>query len=256
MKTSIKLFLLSVLAVACFSACQKTGLTDINTGKQLTLSKSIVKLGEPLYITALGSTNSIVKWAVKPSANSVISTGAGTSVILFSHPGTYVVTASFFSDTLTPPYDSTSTTVNVNDSVYNDSSVVHCNVIGVVPIDSNDQITITPVSYSDTGLVMLANTQVTYNSSPNLSYLLPPVFAGEYEFIFNTITEFPCNASNGPSPATAVLSMGALTPGSHPVIFSLHGINYEGSVLVTGTQCSFTWPYTSGVVISPLTISK
>ena len=258
MKTIIKLFLSACITASCFLACQKNTVSTHTTTPPLilTLSKSSVKLGEPLFVKAANSNNATIKWSVTPAPTSITAQGTDKSVILFSHPGTYVVSVNYFTDSTMPPSLSDSTTVTVSDSVYNDSIVAHCNVIGVAPIDSSDQIMITPVSFSDTGLVLLANTVNSYNSSPALTYLLPPVLAGEYEFIFNSVTEFPCNANNGPSPATAVLSMGALTPGTHPVIFKLLGVDYKGSVLVTDTGCTFTWPYTTGVVISPLQISK
>jgi hypothetical protein len=248
--------LAAVTAAALLVACQKAGVTNTTGKLPITVSKSSVKLGEPLYVSAASSNGALVKWSVTPAGGAHISQGAANTVILFTHAGTYTVAAGYYNDTLAQPFDTTSTTVTVSDSVYNDSATAHCNVIISMPIDSTDEITITPVSYTDSGLVLLANTRVLYNNSPALGILYPPVYFGEYEFIFNSVLEYPCDASQGPAPATAVLGMGALTPGTHPVIFKLLGVDYTGSVEVTGTQCTFTWPYTSGVVIQPLQVSK
>jgi hypothetical protein len=180
-------------------------------------------------------------------------------VILFSNSGNYTITANYYVDSIaTTPYDSSSSPIIVSDSVYNDS-VASCNLLTEVPIQSGDLITLTPISYSDTGLVLLAHTQLTYgNYYPNLGF---PEIAdsadGNYVFGFGQVTENPCSAStSAPVPATGSLSFTGLNNGVHSLTIVLNNTLYTGSLNVTDASCTFSWNYTSGIVISPLTIQK
>lgn len=260
MKTMIRVCLSLCLFAAFVAACKKDNSNSGTPKSSLTLSKGSVKMGEPLVVAtnATGS-NLFTKWSVNPSANTWISSANNKTVILFSSPGTYVVTATYFTDSTSPmPYDSSSSPVVVTDSVYNDS-VATCNVLQQVPINSGDQITLTPISYSDTGLVLLSHTQQTYgNYYPSLGIVqLTDSSDGVYDFGFGAVTESPCNAStNTPTPATGILSFSGLTNGTHNITIALNGVPYQGTLVVTDTDCTFTWNYTSGIIISPLQIQK
>ena len=60
-----------------------------------------------------------------------------------------------------------------------------------------------------------------------------------------------------PSVATGVNFLDILTTnGSTPFSVVYNNVTYSGSVNVVGKKATFTWPYTSGVVISPLVISQ
>jgi hypothetical protein len=150
--------------------------------------------------------------------------------------------------------------VTVIDSIYNDSTGqwASCNVLAQVPIPNNDQIILTPVSYSDTGLVLIAHTQLTYgNQYPLLDYTSIPDTTAGYGFVFGTVTENPCGNSNlGATPATAILSLSGLTNGTDNLTFILNGVVYVGTLTVTSTECTFAWNYSTGVTIAPLIIQK
>ncbi len=259
MKTISKIFLLSGLLSACFISCKKNSSTGTAAIPTVTLSKSVVKLGEPLMATAnQASSQALIKWSVNPAVNAWINSTNNKSVILFSSPGNYTVTANYYTDSsTTTPYDSSSSPVAVNDSLYGDSTV-RCDAIISAPMESGDQVILTPVSYADTGLVLLAHTQKMYADFPSLGNIQPAIDNEEnYEFTFNnTILEYPCLGSSGPSPATTVLPFGALGNGTHTLTVLLNGITYEGSILVTSTDFTFTWTYTSGVILSTLHINK
>jgi hypothetical protein len=205
-----------------------------------------------------------VRWSVNAAANnSWISPSGNKSIILFTNSGSYTVTASYFSDSAaTTPYDSSTSPVTVTDSIYNDSSGTwaNCNSLAHIPTASSDQIFLTPVSYSDTGLVFVAHTQQTYGDQyPLLDYGSIPdtIAASGYGFVFGTVTESPCNIATGtPTPATAILSISSLIQGTSDLTIFFNGVAYEGTLTVTSTTCTFSWNYTSGVTISPLTITK
>jgi hypothetical protein len=261
----MKKFILFVIGVALagtlYTSCKKNSSTTGNSG--LTLSNLSVKRGERLIATAAEpSGNSVIKWSVSPpSANTFISSSGNKSVLLFSIAGSYTITANYYTDSsANVPYGVNTSTVTVTDSIYNDSSAqwVHCDAIEQVPVNSNDQISLMPVSYSDTGLVLIAHTQQTYGSNyPLLNYLPGPDSVAGYEFVFGAVYKYPCSAPAGADlPATAIISFGNLSMGTSDVTFILNGTLYKGSLVVTPSSCTFNWSYTSGVVISPLTIHK
>jgi hypothetical protein len=259
MKCTMKAILALFLLILSISACKKN---EASSDKPiLTLSNSSIKRGEPLVVTTdqMGS-NVNIRWSVSPAISSTwISATGNKSVILFSYGGAYKITANYFLDSSAiNPYDSSSSPVNVSDSIYNDSSVALCNLQAQVPIKVDDQIIISPVSYSDTGLVFLAHTQDFYdNHNSVLDYGTGTDSTVGYKFDFGTVMEYPCgNANLALTPATAVLSIGALTNGTHNLTIELNGVNYWGSITVSEATCTINWNYTSGVLISPLTVQK
>ena len=252
------MILFSCVLAGVFTACKKNSNSVSQAGLLMTLSKSSAKLEEPVY----ASTNvndighGVIRWSVSPSSNSWLSSSSGKSVILFSNPGQYTVTANYFSDSAAQvPSDSSSSPITVNDSLFTDT-VAYCNVAESVPLVSGDQVMLTPLNSLDTGLVLLAHTQEFYPNVPVINYTITSFGQGSYTFGFNSIEEFPCYANNGPTPATTILYLGQLANGTYSLQFSLLGANYSGTLSVTNTDFSFTWNYTSGVLISPLEISK
>ncbi len=261
MKNIISALVLFCLVVVFGVSCKKNNSGSVKP--TLTLSNSSIKRGEPLVATTnVVTSDLVVRWTVNPSSAATwISATGNKSVILFSNSGSYKITASYFADSAaTSPYDSTSSPVTVIDSIYNDSSGewAHCNILAQVPINSNDQIILTPVSYSDTGLAFIAHTQQTYgNQYPLLDYTLTPDTTSGYGFVFATVTENPCgNLTGAATPATGIPSISQLNIGTNNFTVIFQGIIYEGTLTVTNTDCTFSWNYTSGVIISPLTIQK
>jgi hypothetical protein len=225
----------------------------------LTLSKQTVTIGEPVVAGNVGNLSVVTRWSVSPSTNSTVIPNGYQSILLFSRSGSYTVTATYYSDSLAAaPYDSSSSGIAVNDSVYADSSTTYCSGGSQVPIPASDLITLTPISYSDTGLVLLAHTQNLYgNNYPGLGILQATLSGDTYSFGFDNVIESPCNYSTpAPTPATGSVSLYTLNTGNYSVTVSVNGTSYQGSLSITATSCTFTWNYSSGVVISPLTITK
>lgn len=250
MKNSIIGFLLFVTLSAAVISCSKKA--AVSESSALILSKSVVKLGEPLVVTTRNHTlGSSIHWSVSPSANSWTFPSGDSAAFVFSQPGNYQVSA-------VSATDSTSSPVTVNDSIYPGPEYVHCNALQSVPISAGDQVILTPIAYSDSaGLVLLAHTQNAYNSYPTLVY--GGNFSGAgggLECDFNSITEYPCNGPGFPTAAMTDVFFSSLTTGTYNLVFKLNGTTYQGSMTVSNTSVTFNWGYTFGVTISPLTIQK
>jgi hypothetical protein len=258
MEKPMRVIVLFSSVIILLASCQKNAAPASKS--VLTLSGSTIKRGEPLIVTTNESRSElVVKWSVNPSTpNTWISPSGIRSVFLFSNPGSFSITASYFADSnATTPYDSSSSPITVTDSLFADSSA-HCNVIVQIPVVLGDQIFLTPISYSDTGLVLLAHTQHIYdNHYPMLSYGTGTDSTAGYEFDFGTVNEFPCgNSTSAPTPAMAILTIKGLNQGTQDLTVFLNDTMYKGSLTVTQTECSFSWSYSSGVTLFPLTIQK
>ena len=266
MKTTIvNLISSSLVAVIILgSSCKKN---DVIPNKTIvTLSKSIVKIGEPVIATT--NSNDVVKWSVKGSPNNTwVSSSSNKSAIIFSIPGTYAITANYFLDsTTTLSYDSSAATVIVTDSIYNGSAEAghaHCFAIGAIPLNSDDQITLTPVSYTNNGLILFAHTQDTYGAFYTMiDYTQVSDSATGYGLSFSNILSYPCLPcpSGTQLPGTVIITFGGnnhpLQNGTSDVTFNLNGKIYKGTLTVTSDSCTFNWNYTSGITISPLIIQK
>jgi hypothetical protein len=130
-------------------------------------------------------------------------------------------------------------------------------VVAQGTLSASDQINLTPVSFSDTGLIFVAHTQMPYEHSPILECggNLPPN-GNVFECDFNSTLLFPCYGSTLPAPAVGIVSFTSVTNGTFSLVFKLNGNTYSGSLTVTDTQATITWNNSSGVTISPLTIQK
>jgi hypothetical protein len=239
-------------------SCAKDPQIDHNPKPTLSFSKTSVKIGEPLYATSTGGpAGTTVQWITGANGQVWSSAGSDTATFLFTSPGVYDVKAVFHSGSSLTGYDSSNTSVTVIDSVFSDTSTAHCDVIVQKTLDSNDQVNLTPVSFSDTGLIFVAHTQHAYSHSPILDCggNLPPA-GGTFECDFNSTFLFACYGSTLPSPAVGIVSFTSVSIGTYNLVFKLNGTSYSGSLTVTATQASIVWNNSTGVTISPLTIQK
>jgi hypothetical protein len=253
------------------TAVQCTKYNAATTGSaQLNTSQASVKENEPLIVTSNETGASLyVQWSASPSTGVWISPSGNKTVILFSLPGNYTVKARYYVDsTAAAPFDSSTAPITVTDSAYNDSSSLHaiCNVIEAMPISPGDLVTVEPVSYTDTGLVFVAHTALTYgNNYPMLEIVYssdsldnPGTGAiSTYEYNVANVLISPCaNLTPLPMPATGYFCIKGLTIGTYDLRFVLNGMLYQGSMTLTDTGCTFNWNYNSGIIFSPLSISK
>ncbi len=249
--------LLVAILITIVVACSKK--TTGSSRPTLILSKSTVKLGEPLVVTTKGqAAGSSVQWSASPNTDIWTSASGDTATFLFTRAGNFQVSAAYQSSPTATAYDSTSSPVTVNDSIYSDSGTAHCDLVSSVPVAAGDQVILTPISYSDSaGLVLLAHTKNSYDFFPALVY--GGNFSGSgggLECDFTSITEYPCNGYDLPTPALTDVFFNSLANGTYNLVFKLNGTSYQGSMTLTSTTCTFNWGYASGVTISPLQIQK
>lgn len=253
-RITISLFIsLSLIAIGCNKNSKNP------TKPALTLSKSMVKIGEPLIAATNGLTaGSAVQFTTVGNASSWVSSSGDSATYIFKTAGTYQISATFLSSPNGPAYDSSYSSVTVSDSLYNDSGYAHCDVVLSLPIASGDQISLAPIIFSDSaGLVLLATTSYMYSGFPSLA--TGGNFAGVagvFECDFNAVIEYPCNGPSYPAPATTDVFFSSVNNGTYALVIKLNGTTYTGSMVVTDTSCSFNWTYNSGVTISPLQIQK
>ena len=258
MKNSKPRLLLITMIPLLMVSCAKDPQIYGYTKPTLSFSKTSVKIGEPLYVTTSGQTaGTKIQWTTGPSGQVWSPGNIDTATFLFTSPGTYQIKALYTSSSGLSAYDSSTGTITVVDSVFTDTSTTQCNVIAQMNLSPNDQVILTPISYSDTGLIFIAHTQDAYNHSPILDCGgNHPPSGGVFECDFNSTLVFPCLGSTLPAPAVGIVSFTSVTNGTFSLVFKLNGNTYQGSVTVTSTQCTITWNSMSGVTISPLTIQK
>ena len=251
-----------LVSIFSMTACNKNSTsTGGGTNPGLTLSKTNVKIGEPFIATTKGTTlTSAVTWSTPSNGQVWPSTNTDSATFLFTRTGTYQITAYSPNNTTVMgaiTEDSSSATVIVGDSVYGDTSGLHCDVILVKNLSVDDQINLTPLSCSDTALAFLAHTQDLYIGSPILDCGGTIQMSNDtFECDFNSAFEYACIGSPTPAPASGVVFFIKLTNGTHNLVFKLNGTSYQGSINATNTTCTITWNHVSGVTISPLTIQK
>jgi hypothetical protein len=261
MKIIFKVFPFFPLLATFILACNKNNSSKINNDGKiasvLTLSKSRVKRGEQLFVsTNAADTNSSIRCAVKPSVYARVLAANNQAAAIFPFAGTYQITASYYSasDTLVA-YDSSSAAIIVKDSIYSP-----------LPIGSNtdtlslagDQIKLRPIAASDSGFVMSVETSNLYNCTPYLTACGWEQGPSTLGFLFNSalaiVSKNGCDGAK--NPAIAYLFFTPLSNGTYNISGIFNQVNYQGGLTVTSTDYTFTWNYTTGIIISPLQIKK
>jgi hypothetical protein len=247
MKTKIFIAAFAALLMG-FSSCNKDEneptLQGINASKT-----SDIKKGEPVSFTfSQAPEQSTVQWNVMPGADVQITASGNDASILFSNAGSYKVSA-YYGEI------KGSVDVIVEDSVYNPGGGDNPTY---EPL-TGDQIFIT-VSRVDSmgisGLDFRYITEKNYNCL-NHTLLFDNIFnLPDLKVVFNSVfipdEEF-CETGEGP--ATGGTSWYPVEDGSHGFEVVLDGVTYTGSFVKSGLTYTFTWPYTSGVTITPLVIN-
>lgn len=168
-QVKLLLLMLTSIAILLFISCAKDPQISKNPKPTLVFSKTSVKIGEPLYATSTGGpAGTIVQWTTGVNGQVWPSGTSDTATFLFISAGAYNVKAVFHSGSNMTAYDSSQTSITVIDSVFSDTSTAHCDVIIQKTLDPDDQVNLTPISFSDTGLIFVAHTKNSYNHSPIL----------------------------------------------------------------------------------------
>jgi hypothetical protein len=249
------LFLFSISSFLMIS-CSKDP-SSSNSMAKLFLSKSTVKIGEPLYATLSGqAANTNVAWSSSTSSPQWATPSTDSAVYIFTSAGSYTVKANFQSG-INGANDSTYGNVIVTDSIFSDSAITTCDVVANKNLAAGDEINLTPVDYSDTGIVFISHTKDLYSHSPFLnSNGEIHINESGFEVDIDSELSYPCLGSAALTPAVGWVVLTGLTNRTYTLAFKFNGTTYAGTMSVTSTQVTITWTYSSGVTISPLIIQK
>ena len=131
-----------------------------------------------------------------------------------------------------------------------------------VPL-TGDKITLSPIAYNNgiTVSVRIGFNAITTNlyCSNGLLKLHNTIDASQNFHIDFLHVQAPivCHGTGDiPMVASAYFQKAHLPNGSYPLVITLNGTTYTGSIVVSATAITFDWNYTAGVVISPKTISR
>jgi hypothetical protein len=245
MKTNMMIAAIAVLLLG-LASCNKdesaTTQSDLNASKT-----EQIKLGEPVNFTlAQAPSSAPVQWTILPDEDVQVNATGNKASILFNSPGDYIVNASY-GDV------EGSIDVVVQDSIYNPS--------GGEPVYESldgDQVFITVTRVDSMGISGLEFSYITEKKYDCLNHTL--LFGNDFtseglRVVFSSVyipSEEFCEA--GEDYATGGTSWYPIEDGSHVFEVFLAGTTYTGSIVKSGSNYTFTWPYTSGVTLTPLII--
>jgi len=240
-----------VLVLSIVQGCKKSSSLKPNTSQPGNI-KSSLKVNQPdsIVFAAAPSTDS-VHWIITPSGFNSLRTKGNKAVFSFIKSGTYTVKG------IADNTDSVKTTIKVNDSVYNPPHYAY------VPL-TGDEIRLTPNFYidkkADTSYIFFtAQTTNTYcgNGKLEMAYSL---YDNTYTLNFlNVMQPDPCTAGGSILFGYIYYTTNPSAPlanGNYPLIITLNGTTYTGSITVTSAAITFNWNYTSGVVLMRKQITR
>jgi hypothetical protein len=244
MKTNILIAAFAALLLG-FTSCNK----DVNepTLQGVNASKtSDIKKGEPVNFTfPQAPGESAVQWSVIPDDNVEIDPSGNTAAVLFSNPGSYSVKAIY--GALNGSVD-----VIVEDSIFNPGG-------GDTPTYeplTGDQVFITVTKSDSMGISGLNFNYITEKKYNCLNHTL--LFGNEFSgqnlrVVFNSVFIPSVDyCTPGEDFASGGTAWYPVEEGSHALEVYLDGITYTGSFIKSGSNYTFTWPYSSGVTLTPL----
>ena len=216
-------------------------------------SKSVnIKKGEPVVFKLSSNQDSAsITWAVTPVTNRQITLAGSKAAVVLKAKGQYNISA-FFNGLVS------NTIVSVRDYIYTGA-----NSNETAPVVSNslaaDQITLRPAVTSDTSsyLFISAITKNSYNCLNNtLAYNLT---TETNAFTINyTGVNFPggTDCTAGKKTSTVFTLLYAPADGTYTFNVILNSNTYNCKFVKSGKNYTYTWPYSSGVLLSPLSINK
>jgi hypothetical protein len=77
-----------------------------------------------------------------------------------------------------------------------------------------------------------------------------------FDFGSAEIVEGKTDCGGKKDQAYAYMPINTLANGIYTIAANLNQVNYQGSLKVTDTYYTFTWNYTTGIIISPLQIKR
>ena len=247
MKTNILIVAIATLLLG-FTSCNKDENEPILSGIDASKTSKIKK-GEPVnFKFSKAPDGSTVQWSVVPDKEVQLCASGNTASMLFCKAGSYNVNANY--GTLEGSVE-----VSVQDSIYNPGGGGSSSN---EPL-TGDQIFITVTKVDSMGVNGLDFSYITEKKYKCLNHTLmfDNIFSGQdlkvdFKSVFIPSDEF---CTSGEDYAYSGTSWYPIALGSHVFEVVLDGKTYTGSFIKSGSTYTFTWPYTSGVTITPLVIN-
>jgi len=251
-----------MLIAIIISACNKIN----NPGLigRLVASKAEVKINEPDSLTLVGATlTDSVNWSVTPAGFSALAHRGGKARVIFTKAGNYTVTANKVggvpgSIKIKVLTDSISNPSHPGDTIKNPADTVK-----LVQL-TGDKITLSPgfsqnATRDSVSIIFNAKTTNLYCSNGILQYQAIVDYNKNFSIDFMNVREPKvCRGTTDiPMVASPVTMRHVnLSNGSYSLKATLNGVIYTGNIVVSSTNITFNWNYTSGVVISPKILTR
>lgn len=245
MKNSTLAVTFLLLAIG-FSSCAKKDEEIPVVPLQASLSGE-VHISQPVTFTlpSVASTASVT-WKVEPNKATINATG-NAATISFQAAGTYTVSGVFGST-------SGNSTVKVDSVNY-----LPPNGTTTVPFSTGEQLNITvkrvDSSVSASGLLFEMKTAGSYTCLNNAIAFTQTNGTNSYALNLTGINIPMSGCQAGSSkPAGIGITKIPLPAGTTTLAIGFNGTAYTGSIVKTNNSYVITWNYTSGVVLSPLSL--
>ncbi len=223
------------------------------------LSASRVQLGQPLIASLYPTQVVPFLWSYPAIAGFGHVTQADRmAMYMFEQPGWYTVQAASLGNDSISVTDSSWIDVYVSDTVYQPVGPAQ-DTLSL----TGDQITLTPTLDSAANLIFLAQTKNTYGCFPSLVYSITTGSDGTGGInieLQEAVGNGPLGCHAAENPASAYLFCPSPTSqwagGTYPLSVSLNGVTYTGTFTISAGAYSFSWSYTSGVIITNSQLKK
>jgi hypothetical protein len=249
-----------------FLGCQKGGLAGLN-GK-LVASKPTIAVNAVDSVLLVGASSSdSIHWSVTPSGFNTIGLNQNLAIITFSKPGTYTINATVTGKT--PAV----TTIHVTDApvtpVTNTPTTPVITQSGAISL-AGEQITLLSNYYKSklgdttyiyftaqtTRLYGCGNSVINYTQKLDASNNFSLNFINIQQPDAASCTKTTSTIASGIIAFKQAPSNPYMTPGTYPLAVTLAGVTYTGNIIITSTDITFNWNYTSGVTIIPTHLSR
>lgn len=246
MKQNILFLALIALVIGVMSCNDELNSDNSSVLDASKISK--IKRGEPVVVkfNSISETNG-VEWNVSPNTNVELQAAGNSATLQFASAGNYKVTAKSGSS-------SGSVNLNVQDSLYTPAS----NPSSLELLKNETiQCTLSKVdSMGNGGLAIKMVTGKPYNCLNN-KLMFSQTYANKNAKVALTGVYKPSDSFciSGEQKATAYTSLYPMADGTTALEIVLEGKSYTGSIVKTGSKYTISWNYTSGVLISPLTLN-
>jgi len=259
--------LAALLTFFIIQGCNKDTLPAV--GGKLKASKTEIKAGQldTLLFTGASSTDSLT-WTVSPNGKDILHTRGNAATIVFNAAGTYVVTAQKAGgqpSSATINVAAGTTPVSKADSSSNVVTTSTVDTLQIVPITTDIMMA---VAFGRNAV----GDSVTIDFTPytNLTGKYCETALMQYKAVITADNHFNLDlynmrqAKGCPIEARTDITSGInyvfklrrLALGTYPLTVTVGSVVYTGSIIISATNLTFNWPYTSGVIFPDLVINR